>query len=490
MVVAQNCWLWYMDGWFLQTLVFPLIPNAYMAIANDFSQQLVYLVEKDHTKTMSWKSHKSFSRGPFSHWLWGGEIGSAAAIMQIIFWPLSSRLRQLSDHLDRGWLSGWHDTNSAHAQDLPTQLPRLRVAIFNACPSRVSPHPGALCHLTAHVLNVMPEFLYDSICTVWLLHWQVMDMQLEDTEIPLVRHWFPWTIGLGTEVAEWRWLAHLGFTARLNGWTTIDPMTISTLDMLNMLTRCKLSYGGRIDLDLRLARELVHVLVVSVAGCVSLHLDSPSPHGKWALAESGPQERTKRSRNTKGLRLISFRFSFIMFYLISTLATKFSNFGPSQIRVKWFASISVLSNNWMQLSLSLPATRPIYLGFLPPVKVELLQVAGLDIEAEISRVSNWEYMRVMTEMMRWDVHGRQRTFAQDASADLRVRTVTWHLAQTKVSKCFWMFVAKRSSSSEWMFICILIFQFVCTQTLQQGAGYDVFLVPGGSAKAYVFSCDG
>lgn len=29
--------------------------------------------------------------------------------------------------------------------DLPTQLPRLRVAIFNAFPSRVSPHPGALC---------------------------------------------------------------------------------------------------------------------------------------------------------------------------------------------------------------------------------------------------------------------------------------------------------------------------------------------------------
>ena len=69
-------WLWLktadFDTWmvdFSKLLFFPLIPNAYMAIANDFSQQLVYLVEKDHTKTMSWKSHKSFSRGPFSHWL-------------------------------------------------------------------------------------------------------------------------------------------------------------------------------------------------------------------------------------------------------------------------------------------------------------------------------------------------------------------------------------------------------------------------------------
>ena len=68
-------------------------------------------------------------------------------------------------------------------------------------------------------------------------------------------------------------------------------MTIPVLDMLNMLTRYKLSYGG--DLDLRLALEPVHVVIVSVAGSVSLHLDSPSPHGKWALAESGAQERTK-----------------------------------------------------------------------------------------------------------------------------------------------------------------------------------------------------
>lgn len=113
-------------------------------------------------------------------------------------------------------------------------------------------------------------------------------------------------------------------------------------------------------------------------------------NGPWlSLDPRKEQSEVETQKVSDILRLISFRFSFIMFYhLISTLATKFSNFGPSQIRVKWFASISILSNNWMQLSLSLPATRPIYLGFLPPVKVELLQVAGLDTEAEISRVSN------------------------------------------------------------------------------------------------------
>ena len=234
MVVAQNCWLWYMDGWFLQTLVFPLTPNAYIAIANDFSQQLV---DKDHTKTMSWKSHKSFSRGPFSHWLWGGEIGSAAAVRQIIFWPLSSRLqcnfnflvcaaiRQLSDHLDRGWLNGWHDTNSAHAQDLPTQLPRLRVAIFKriskscvATPRGPMPtwqHTCWMWCLSSYmILYAQCDCCIGKSWTCnWKIpksHWSVID-SLE--QLPF---------GLGTEVAEWRWLAHLGFTARLNGWTTMN----------------------------------------------------------------------------------------------------------------------------------------------------------------------------------------------------------------------------------------------------------------------------
>lgn len=36
---------------------------------------------------------------------------------------------------------------SCRSEDLPTQLPRLRVAIFNAFPSRVLPHPGARCYL-------------------------------------------------------------------------------------------------------------------------------------------------------------------------------------------------------------------------------------------------------------------------------------------------------------------------------------------------------
>ena len=125
----------------------------------------------------------------------------------------------------------------------------------------------------------------------------------------------------------------------------------------------------------------------------------------------------------------------------------------------------------MQLSLSLPCTaRPIRLGFLPPVKVELLQV-GIEIdEAEISRVPNWvfeciwDYLRVMG----CDVHGRPRTFAQDACADLLVRTATWHLAHAMFSKCFWMFFAKGSSSSEWMlvYLCLLfiVVYLVCLRT--------------------------
>ena len=37
--------------------------------------------------------------------------------------------------------------SSCRSEDLPNQLPRLRVAIFNAFPSRVLPHPGARCYL-------------------------------------------------------------------------------------------------------------------------------------------------------------------------------------------------------------------------------------------------------------------------------------------------------------------------------------------------------
>ena len=317
MVVAQNCWLWYMDGWFLQTLVFPLIPNAYMAIANDFSQQLVYLVEKDLTKTMSWKSHKSFSRGPlFSHWLWGGEIGSAAAVMQIIFWPLSSRLQCnfnfWSARQFGNWVITWTEADWVADTTRTLRMPRICQRNCHGLELLFSTHFQVVCRHTQGLYAT-----WQHMCWMWCLSsYMILYAQCDccigkswtcNWKIPKSR-WFvidsleQLPFGLGTEVAEWRWLAHLGFTARLNGWTTIDPMTIPTLDMLNMLTRCKLSYGGRIDLDLRLARELVHVLVVSVAGCVSLHLDSPSPHGKWALAESGPQERTKRSRNTKGLR--------------------------------------------------------------------------------------------------------------------------------------------------------------------------------------------
>ena len=178
----------------------------------------------------------------------------------------------------------------------------------------------------------------------WTCNWKI---QKSDWSVIDSLEQLPFGLGT-TEVAEWHWLAHLGFTARLNGSTTIDPRTIPDLDMLNMLAPCKLSYEGRRDLDLGLARELVHVLVVSGRKRCRLCLAS------FGLTQSAWKmdlgwvwtPGTKRSRNAKGLRLTSFEFSLIMYYLISTLATKSSNFGLSQMRVKlasrWFASISVL----------------------------------------------------------------------------------------------------------------------------------------------------
>lgn len=48
--------------------------------------------------------------------------------------------------------------SSCRSEDLPTQLPRLRVAIFNAFPSRVLPHPGARCHLEWCGMVIMELF--------------------------------------------------------------------------------------------------------------------------------------------------------------------------------------------------------------------------------------------------------------------------------------------------------------------------------------------